>query len=129
MEIFISRSLGIDLIEIKRIRNILKKHPNFLEKVFGNLEYQEMQSRNFKVNSIAGNFCAKEAFFKAIGTGLFRFYLKDVEILRNNLGAPYINLSKKIINKFKLENVSFSLSITHTREYACAVVLCDNSSK
>ena len=129
MEIFISRSLGIDLIEIKRIRNILKKHPNFLEKMFGNLEYQEMHSRNFKVNSIAGNFCAKEAFFKAIGTGLFRFYLKDVEILRNNLGAPYINLSKKIINKFKLENVSFSLSITHTREYACAVVLCDNSSK
>ena len=93
------------------------------------MEYQEIKSKNFKLSSIAGNFCAKEAFFKAIGTGLYRSYLKDVEILRNNLGAPYINLSKKIVNKFKLENVSFSLSITHTREYACAVVLCDNSSK
>lgn len=115
--------LGIDLIEINRLEKILKKHANFLEKVFGDAEFLQIKKKGFPVQSIAGNFCAKEAFLKAIGTGIGEgINLKDVEILRNEKNAPYIKLKKDnpVLRRYK--NVKFSVSIAHTKKYATAVV-------
>ena len=115
--------LGIDLIEIDRLEKILKKHANFLERVFGYAEFLQLKKRGFPIQSIAGNFCAKEAFLKAIGTGIGKnIYLKDIEILRNEKNAPYIKLKKDnpILRKYR--NVRFSVSIAHTKKYATAIV-------
>ncbi len=117
-------TVGIDTVEICRIMEVIKKHPNFLKKTFGSEEYLQLKERKFKSESVAANFCAKEAFLKAVGVGISGINLRDVQILRNRRGAPCIGVSKQVLNKLGLCGMSFSVSITHTRKYASAVVLC-----
>ena len=119
--------VGIDLVENERIKKVINKHGNFLSRVFGLFEQEQLRSKNFRVESVAGNFCAKEAFLKAIGKGISGVNLKDIEILKDKNGAPYIKLSKKVVCALKLENFCFSVSITHTKHYASAVVICYSS--
>ena len=119
-------SVGIDMVEIKRIKKSCS-NPRFLNKILGNQEYEQLKERNFPLQSIAANFCAKEAFSKALGTGIRNFSLCDVEILRNELGEPYIILNGKAKDIAKINNLEFRVSITHTKEYACAVVIYKRS--
>ena len=76
---------------------------------------------NFKFESIAGNFASKEAISKAIGTGIRGFKLKDIEILRDELGKPivntYNNLSEICI-KYNIKEIK--VSISHSKNYAVA---------
>ena len=115
--------IGIDIIEISRIEKSLK-NIRFLEKFFGSEERKTLLKDGLDVQNIAGNFCAKEAFSKAIGTGIKDFSMKEVQILKNYLGAPYIELAgrAKFISE-KLGFKNFSVSITHTKTTAAAVVL------
>ena len=83
--------IGIDIIEIDRIENAIKKNPRFLERNFTEKEVLYFKENNFKFESIAGNFASKEAISKAIGTGIRGFKLKDIEILRDELGKPIVN--------------------------------------
>ena len=79
---------------------------------------------------VAGNFCAKEAFSKAIGTGIREFSLKDIEVLRDRLGKPYLRLSGKL--KAHCESMGYSqfqVSISHCREYAMAGVIAEQEEK
>ena len=72
---------------------------------------------------MAGNWAAKEAFAKSLGTGVEDFGLSEVEVLRDKLGAPYIRLSgnaKRIADEMGLD---FSVSISHTSELAIATVI------
>lgn len=113
---------GTDIIEIKRIKQSIQ-NPKFLARVFSPMELKYFASKSFNPSSIAANFCAKEAFAKALGTGFRGFSMNEVSVLRDSVGAPYFILSgkaKKIVNeeKFKL-----SLSISHSKEYATAVVV------
>lgn len=117
-------TVGIDMIEIHRIRSSMEKGV-FLKKFFGDEELVQLESKNFAVQSVAANFCAKEAFSKAIGTGIRKFNLKDVQILRNDMGKPYIKLTGSAFNIAKDNNYRFDVSLTHTKEYASAVVLCE----
>ena len=103
--------IGIDIIEIERIEKLLTNKPNFLERNFTKTE----RERNLKHETIAGNFAAKEAFSKALGTGFRGFGLIDVEVLRDELGKPYI--------VFKNERSNANVSISHNRSTAVAVVI------
>ena len=72
---------------------------------------------------MAGNWAAKESFAKALGTGVEGFSLSEVEILRDDMGAPYIRLcgnAKGIADEMGL---AFSVSISHTDDLATAVVI------
>lgn len=112
---------GIDIVEIERIRQSAE-NPAFLEKVYGEHEREELTARNFAPRHLAGAFAAKEAFSKALGTGIRGFSLCEAEVLHDSLGAPYFLLSgnaKILAERKKLE---FSLSITHTDTLAAAVV-------
>jgi holo-[acyl-carrier protein] synthase len=72
----------------------------------------------------AGRFASKEAYSKAIGTGINKnFGWKDIEILNDEKGKPYINHIKE--NHYSKNK--FEISISHTKEYACAVVICKNN--
>lgn len=110
---------------------VLGKHPNFLERILGEIEHNQLEVRNFKFESVAASFCAKEALLKVLGMGISGINLKDVQILRDEKGMPFVFLEKSTINKFSLNNVSFSVSITHTKKYASAVVICykENTGK
>lgn len=116
--------LGIDLIEIDRVEKVLKKHSNFLNRIFSNEEILKLEEKGFLLQSIAGNFCAKEAFLKSIGFGISKnINLKCIEILRNERNAPYIKIKEDNTELKKYKNVKFSVSIAHTKNYAVAVVI------
>ena len=123
--------IGIDLIETDRIKNQLKKNgERFYEKVFTNKEIEYCtQGANLSVRAqrFAGRFAAKEAFFKAVGTGL-RSGLRwvDVEIVNDELGRPMIILKNKAFQIIEFETISnIQLSITHDRQSAVAIVILE----
>lgn len=115
-------SVGIDLVEIARISKSMDNR-RFLQKVLGKDEYIYLEKKQFPKQSVAASFCAKEAFSKAIGTGIKGFNLKDVELLRNDKGMPYFKFSGNALKIVNDKNLRFSVSITHTKEYASAAVV------
>lgn len=114
---------GTDIIEIERIKQSIEDMgEKFLERVYTEQEIKYCESKkNQKYQHYAARFAAKEAAFKAISEQLNDKYAigwKDVEIMNNFEGKPYLNL--KGIN---LENIeSMDLSISHCKEYAVANV-------
>ena len=113
--------IGIDIIEIDRIEKVLKRTPRFLERNFTEKEIEYFKENNFRSESIAGNFAAKEAISKAIGTGIRGFNLKDIEILRDDLGKPIVNTYnnlKEICIKYSVKEIK--VSISHSENYAVA---------
>lgn len=115
--------IGTDVVEIEKIKRAIEKNPKFLEKVYTHLEL-EYSTRNGKLmyNSLAGMWAAKEAFAKATGMGFREFFLKDVEIIHNWLGAPCI----KLYNKAKeFDNKKIHLSISHSDFVAVAYCIIE----
>ena len=118
--------IGTDIIEIDRIEKAINRNNGFLDKVFTAREIEMFKERNMRAEVIAGNFAAKEAVSKALGTGFRGFSLIDIEILRDQLGKPIVYLSdnmKKIINAKHKINVS----ISHNRTSAIAFVVLEES--
>lgn len=113
---------GVDIEEISRIEKSLS-NPRFLTRLFGSSERQQFLERRARPSFAAGNFCAKEAFSKALGTGIRGFALAEVEILRDELGAPYFVFSGAAKRLVVESGLSFSVSISHCREYAAATVV------
>lgn len=107
--------IGIDTVSIKRIKNILDKRPHFLRRVFSHNEILELERKKKwrYFESIAGKFAAKEAFIKA--TNKKNIALKSIEVLKDSNGIPYIRVPGF--------HKPHSLSITHEREFAIAVIL------
>ncbi|MGL5066879.1 MAG: holo-ACP synthase [Sarcina sp.] len=120
--------IGTDIIEIDRVGRVLERTEKFLSRNFSKDEIEYFKSRNFKIETIAGVFSAKEAVSKAMGTGFRGFSLVDIEILRTNLGKPFVRINKKvedIILNMGIENYKFNLSISHSKENAIAYVILE----
>jgi holo-[acyl-carrier-protein] synthase len=120
--------VGIDLVEINRIERSIK-NPRFCSRVLGKTEYSQLEMRGFPVQSIAASFSAKEAFSKALGTGLRGFSMNEVELLRGEDGHPFLNLSGRALKIAESRNLQFSVSVTHTKLYAAAVVIGEEKEK
>ncbi len=120
--------VGIDLVEINRIEKSIK-NPRFCSRVLGKTEYSQLEMRGFPVQSIAASFSAKEAFSKALGTGLRGFSMDEVELLRGADGRPCLSLSGRALEIANSRNLRFSVSVTHTRLYAAAVVIGEEKKK
>lgn len=119
------KGIGTDIIEINRIEKALLKRDNFTKRIFTEKERMMFQSRNNKVETIAGNFAAKEAVSKALGTGVV-FSWKDIEVLRDDLGKPFVILhgkAKEIFDNQKCSNLQ--LSIAHNKSHAIANCLIE----
>ncbi len=112
---------GIDLVEIERIRRSCE-NPAFLGRVFGDRERAEWEARGRRTEQLAGAFAAKEAFAKALGTGIRGFRLSEVEVLHDALGAPYFAFSGNAEALVQKRGLIVSLSITHTDALAAAMV-------
>ena len=117
--------LGTDIIEIERVRKAVEKK-FFRDKVFTELEQKYCESRGKNsAASYAARFAAKEAFFKALGTGIFTS-LKDVEIFNDERGAPKIKLRGKAETFAKEKCVEkISLSLSHSRDFATAICIIE----
>jgi len=111
--------IGVDIIEIERIKQAIEKTDSFVKRVFTNDEINLFEQRKWNCEVVAGNFAAKEAVVKALSVGLRGFEWIDVEVLRDSLGKPYVllyNNAKKILG----ENCVIHVSISHCKEYAVA---------
>ena len=116
--------IGTDIIEIARIEAAINNNKNFIKKVFTEKEIEMFNKRNMRSEVIAGNFAAKEAISKALGTGIRGFSLIDIEVLRDEFGKPvaYLNnVIENIINKkYKL-----NISISHNKTSAIAFAILE----
>lgn len=113
--------IGVDIVEIERIKDAIDKNSRFLYRFFTEDEIEYFKSKNFKTETIAGNFAAKEAVSKSIGTGIRGYEFKDIEITRNSLGKPIV----KIYNNLKQICIDYNVldikvSISHSEKYAVA---------
>ena len=117
--------VGVDLLEIDRMRRLLARHAATLPRLFGPRELN-LLARKKRAESYAAHFCAKEAFAKALGTGLRGFALNEVEVLRDALGKPYFALSGRAAAR--AEGLVFSLSLTHDGGYAAAFVVAERNA-
>ena len=117
--------IGNDIIEIKRITDAINKSDRFLERLFTEAEIAYCESRNKgKYESYAGIYTAKEAFLKALGTGLRKGSWLDIEIAHDKLGAPFIRLQgvfKEIYDEKGYKNIL--VSISHCQSYAMSTVI------
>ena len=106
--------LGIDIVEVDRIKKLMDKNENFLNKVFNEDEIERIKKRKEPYERAAGIFAAKEAIAKALGTGIGKISFKDIKI-KYIENQPYGEVFDK----------KFELSISHERNYAVAVArLC-----
>jgi len=117
--------IGTDIIEIKRIEKVINRTHSFIEKSFTNNEIEYFRSKGLKGNVIAGNFAAKEAISKAIGTGFRGFGLKDIEVLRDELGKPIVKLSDKIYELLDVKEFNIHISISHSKDNAIAYAVME----
>ena len=114
--------IGIDTVEIDRVVKACEKE-SFIKMCFTENEKKIIARRK---NSSATNFAGKEAVSKAFGTGFSKFKLKDIEVLRSESGAPYVELhneAKKIAEKLGIKNIHISL--TDTDKFAMAYVIAE----
>lgn len=117
--------LGTDIIEIERVRKAVTKK-NFRDNVFTQTEQNYCDSRGKNsAASYAARFAAKEAFFKALGTGIFTS-LTSVEVVNDEHGAPKINLrgrAKAFAEVRRVEKIFVSLS--HSHDFATATCILE----
>jgi holo-[acyl-carrier protein] synthase len=119
--------IGTDIIEVKRIKKLIEKNTRFRDRVFTQREIQYCEPKKNRVHSYAARFAAKEAFFKALGTGWRKgVTFKDVEVINQPSGKPELVLhgkSKEMAKKYHIKNIQISLS--HVNELAHSVVILE----
>lgn len=119
------RGVGIDIIEVKRIKKLMEEYGDrFFQRILTEKEITYCRKFSKPELHFAGRFASKEAYSKAIGTGVGKeFSWKDIEILNDDKGKPYIvHLKENEFSAYKYE-----ISISHTEEYACAAVTCEEN--
>jgi len=110
-------SLGIDIIEIDRLRQALRRRPRLAARLFTERERAYCDGRADPAPHYAARFAAKEATAKAVGRWL-RWH--DVEIIAEESGRPRLRLSGEAA---ALASAALTLSMSHSRDYAVACVL------
>jgi holo-[acyl-carrier protein] synthase len=119
--------IGTDIVNISRIKIVFKKNKNFKKKLFSLNEIKTVETKLNKINSYAKRFAAKEAFSKAIGTGISNgISFNEISIINNHKGKPYIELQGKtkfIVNRILKKKYKIFLSISDEKKYALAMVV------
>ncbi|MBE7044414.1 MAG: holo-[acyl-carrier-protein] synthase [Ruminococcaceae bacterium] len=109
------RGIGVDIVEIDRIRKLLADTA-FLSRFFTEAEQAFLK----RPESVAANYAAKEAYAKALGTGIRGFSLKDIEVLRDGAGKPYIRTYANAKTEGRVH-----VSLSHEKTHAIAYVIVE----
>lgn len=113
------KGIGIDLIELDRIKESISKNERFIERILTAGEqkvYHSLKRENRKIEFLAGRFVAKEAFAKATGRGIGKLSFQHIEVLHKSNGAPQLTAKG-----YELETIF--ISISHSKYYAIAQVI------
>jgi holo-[acyl-carrier protein] synthase len=118
--------IGIDAVYIKRMEKWVSNR-KLLEKFFHQDEVAYVTSRGKSAaQSLAARFAAKEAFGKALGTGLANITLKDIMVINNGSGRPEIKLFNSAREAFEKTGATKAhISLTHERDSAIAMVVLE----
>jgi holo-[acyl-carrier protein] synthase len=113
---------GVDIIEIFRIAGVFQRYgQRFLDRIYTPEEIAYCRGR---APNLAGRFAAKEAVMKALGTGVRGVGWKDIEVTRQESGAPSILLHGRAKSRAQRVGVcDISVSMSHSRDYAVAFVV------
>ena len=118
------RGIGTDIVEIDRISNAIKKE-FFLKKAFNDSEIDMAVGRK-KDSFLAGNFATKEAFVKALGTGFRGIEFKDLAVVRDELGKPFIKICNNLNRHLQgIDENKIHVSISNTDSLAIAMVVIE----
>ncbi len=112
----------MDLIELTRIRNSIERNPRFIERILTVSEqelFYQLSTDNRRAEFLAGRFAAKEAFAKAVGTGIGKLSFQHIEVLPDSHGAP-------VLIAEGYEHATVFISITHSNNYAAAQIVIED---
>lgn len=127
-----SVGLGVDIVEIDRMRRILERTPSFARKVFTEAEQAYCNAKALPAMHYASRFAAKEAVCKALGTGILvdGMRMQDVEVVRDSCGKPAVKLhgaTAEIAREQGVLDIPLSLTYTHSVAVANAVAITQAS--
>jgi holo-[acyl-carrier protein] synthase len=116
-------AIGIDIIDIKRVKNDLARWgDNFADKILGADEMKIFETKFNKPQYLGARFAAKEAIIKALGEFLQeRVSYRHIQILNDPTGKPYVHLKDEV--KVLLPGKKIMISLTHEKETAAAVAV------
>jgi len=114
------KGIGIDIIEIQRVKTAVKQFQDkFLDRIFTKREIDYCTNKKaLKFPELAARFAAKEAYSKAIGTGMKGIHWKEIEVINNSDGKPHIYIKQKLAKRAMV-------SLSHSLKYATAIVMVD----
>jgi len=116
--------IGTDLVENRRLESWLTR-PRLLSKYFTERELDDVGTSAHPCASLAARFAAKEAFGKALGTGLRGLSLKDIETRRAPGGKPGLHLSGSARRILESQGARVHLSLSHEAAYSVAFVVLE----
>ena len=118
--------IGTDITEVGRFEKWVK-NPEMLERFFNEKECGFSGSIASQCQHYAARFAAKEAFSKALGTGITGFNLKEVYITKDSEGKPLLNIEGEALSimKERLGECNSYVSLSHEKEYAVAFVVLE----
>ncbi|MFR5829127.1 MAG: holo-ACP synthase [Adlercreutzia equolifaciens] len=122
--------LGVDIVEIARMRKIIDRSPAFVEKVYSAAERAYCDSHAHPEVHYATRFAAMEAVLKALGTGFSEgIGWLDVEVRRTSKGRPMVltGRAREVAREQGVREIPLSLSYTHTDAVACAMAITEES--
>lgn len=120
--------IGTDMIEVERIAIKIAKNAGFKELVFSLKEIAYCEAKTNKYEHYAARFAAKEAFFKALGTGWINgTALNEIEILNEEMGKPAISfLGETALSVAAMNLGKIAVSLSHLKSIAVAFVIIEN---
>ena len=121
--------IGVDVVHVHRLAR-WRTIPGLLERYFHSDELLEVMAKGRGVDlSLSARFAAKEAFGKALGTGLAGIVLKDIMVRNRHNGQPEIIVSGTALKALKTCGANrIHLSLTHERDNAIAMVVLEHES-
>ena len=119
--------IGADIVNISRIKKLLNKNKKFKNRIFSIKEIKYCETRKNKFASYSKRFAAKEAFSKALGTGISKgISFNEISINNNKNGAPFFELlgkTKVIVKNLTKNKNKIYLSLSDEKKYALAMVI------
>ena len=117
--------IGIDIVSVRRMREAIERQgERFLNRVFTKSEQAYCNRKRNKFENYAARFAAKEAVIKAKKGGRGRYAFRDIEVVRNMMGAPSIEITPLARKKLEIPpHAKFELTMAHEREFAIAAVV------
>lgn len=116
--------IGVDLVEVDRMRTVLARTPTMVEKLFTPGERAYAEAANDPSERYAARFAAKEAVLKALGVGLGAADWHDIEVIRTERGAPEVLVTGRALALADAAGVTrWLLTLTHTETMAEAIAV------